>query len=394
MCVANPKYLVGVMMFRVLLLNWRDMGNPLAGGAEVHVWKVFGHLASQGWDVAAICASFSGGRRNEIVDGIQVHRCGGPYHYGLALPLAYRRVAGRFRPHLVVDFMNKLPLLTPLFVRRPLVCFVHHLFGNAAFVDAGLAAGTVVRGSEKLVRPVYAHTPCLAGSPSAKAELAAIGLPLSNLFVVPYGTDTEFYKPGERSPKPMIVYVGRLKRYKGVADLLAVVPRLLESFPTMGVKIAGQGDAEDELRCQARNLKVDHRVEFCGFVSEEEKRRLYQQAWVSCFPSAKEGFGLTVPEAAMCGTPTVGYDVPGLRDAIEDHVTGLLVPPGDKHTLGEALHRILADTTLRDALSRNGLRRYAEFSWENSANRTKDVLEQLMRERWPGAFKRACRDER
>ncbi len=368
---------------RVLLLNWRDMANPLAGGAEVHIWEVFRRLAAQGWNVSAICASHKGLLPWETVDGIEVHRCGGPYGYYFALPWVYRRVSKESPPHFVIDFMNKLPLFSPLYVREPVICFVHHLFGSAASLDAGRLAGLTVGSFERFVRPVYARTPCLAGSASTLRELESIGLPRENLAAVPYGVHTSFYGPGQKSLQPNILYVGRLKRYKGITDLIEVVPRLLESFPGLCVKIAGQGGLEAGLRALIARLRLEKCVELCGFVSEEAKRTLYQEAWTACFPSAKEGFGLTVPEAALCGTPTVGYDVPGLNDAIQDGETGLLVPFGDKTGLYEALRRMLADAELRARLSQNAQQVYSSFSWDSAAEQTKEAIFSILQHRWP-----------
>lgn len=369
--------------FRVLLLNWRDIANPLAGGAEVHIWEVFGRLAAQGWDISAICASYKGCLDQESVGGITVHRCGGAYRYYFSLPWRYRKVSQSFKPHIVIDFMNKLPLFTPLYVKEPVICFVHHLFGSAASLDAGPMVGLAVGSSERFVRPVYSNTPCMAGSVSTISELESIGLPPEHLNLVPYGVNTGFYLPGLKAQHPTIVYVGRLKQYKGIGDLLETIPGLLPQFPSLQVKIAGQGGMESQLRGLIASLGLNHCVELCGYVSEETKRRLYQEAWVACFPSSKEGFGLTVPEAALCGTPTVGYDVPGLRDAIQHGKTGWLVPFGDKAALGTALGQILGNTTLREQLSCTAQSVYADFSWERAAEKTRDTMLAIIGKNWP-----------
>lgn len=367
---------------RLLILNWRDLTNPLAGGAEVHIWKVFSYAVAQGWQVAALCSRYEGCRRSEDVTGIHVFRYGTPYTYNLSLPLAYRRVCRGFDADLVIEFLNKLPLFSPLYVKRPLVCFAHHLFGDAARLELGMPAAVIVRTYELFIPRVYSRTPFLAGSESAIENLKEIGIPSENLKVVRFGADTEKYEPGSKSEVPSILYAGRLKRYKGVDHLLKVVPELLTGFPSLKVHIVGRGDALLRLERMARSLGLTECVRFHGYVSEREKCRLYRESWVMCFPSVKEGFGLTVPEAALSGTPTVGYDVPGLRDAIRHDETGLLVPYGNLGALGDALTLVLADQALRERLSESARTLYREYSWQRAAEETMSALERIYSERY------------
>ncbi|MCF6283579.1 MAG: glycosyltransferase family 4 protein [Candidatus Hydrogenedentes bacterium] len=369
--------------YRVLLLNWRDLHNPLAGGAELHVWEVFKRLADQGWEVEALCASYPGAADQENIQGIGVTRIAHPALYHLALPRAYKRAAKRFRPQVVIDFMNKLPLYTPLFVKEPLCCFVHHLFGTSAVREAGLLAGTCVWAYEQPVPWVYRNTPFLTGSLSSVKELQALGLQRVATEPMPYGVDTTAFAPGEKASRPTILYLGRLKHYKGVDHIIKVLPALRERIPAVHLNIAGTGDARPHLERLAAQLGVTENISFLGFVSEADKLRLYQEAWLTCLPSYKEGFGLTIPEAALCGTPTVGYDVPGLCDAIEDQETGLLVPYGDLDALTEALRTLLSDDAVRQPMGHAAQTRYKDFTWERAAEQMEAWLTGFIEEESP-----------
>jgi glycosyltransferase involved in cell wall biosynthesis len=191
---------------------------------------------------------------------------------------------------------------------------------------------------------------------------------------MPYGVDTAAFSPGEKAGRPTVLYLGRIKRYKGVDHCIQVLPALRERFPDIHLKIAGTGDARESLERLARELQVEEHVSFLGFVSEADKLRLYQEAWLTCLPSYKEGFGLTVPEAALCETPTVGYDVPGLCDAIEDRKTGLLVPYGRLDALTEALASLLVDEALRRQMGQAARERYRTFTWDRAANQMETWL--------------------
>src|SRR5206468_3872936 len=125
---------------------------------------------------------------------------------------------------------------------------------------------------------------------------------------------------------------------------------------------------------EAVRLRVEHAVEFVGFVSEAEKARRMQEAWVVVQPSPKEGWGLTVVEAGACGTAVVAADSPGLRDSVQPDVTGLLVPFGDTPRLAEALVRVLDDPALRSRLAVSGIEWAQRFTWSDSAERSLDAL--------------------
>lgn len=362
----------------ILILNWRDIANPLAGGAEVHIWEVFRRLVQRGWKVAAICSKYVGCDARESVQGIQVFRCGGPLTYSLAVPSAYFHLRKDLSPDIVIDFMNKLPLFSPLYVRRPLICFVHHLFGEVARNEVHAIPAAAIRACESLVPMIYADTPFLVGSDSTADDLENRGIPRTRIRNIPYGVDTLKYTPGKKSESPTILYIGRLKRYKGVEHLLQVTSRLVMAFSDLHVDIVGQGDDRERLATIADSLRLSHRVTFHGFVSEEAKVQLYGRAWVLCFPSAKEGFGLTVAEAALCGTPAVAYDVPGLRDAVRDGQTGLLVPYGDLGGLADALARVLEDRRFREQLADAAMSRYQENSWDASADTFEATLKGLL----------------
>jgi glycosyltransferase involved in cell wall biosynthesis len=224
------------------------------------------------------------------------------------------------------------------------------------------------------MRLIYRNTPFLTGSTSSVEELKGLGLQKVHAVPMSYGVEVEQYFPGKRASNPTILYLGRLKQYKGVDHLLSIVPDLRRNFPDLRVEIAGTGDARPALRHQAEKLAISDCVSFHGRVDDEERLRLYQEAWVTCLPSFKEGFGLTIPEAALCETPTVGYDVPGIRDAIVDGKTGRLVPYGDRRALCEAFREILGSDNLRAKLGTQARSHYANFSWENAASQLEGYL--------------------
>jgi glycosyltransferase involved in cell wall biosynthesis len=128
----------------------------------------------------------------------------------------------------------------------------------------------------------------------------------------------------------------------------------------------------------AGRLKIEDRVEFTGFVDQAEKVRRLQRAWVAVCPSLKEGWGLTNIEANACGMPVVASNVPGLKDSVVDGETGVLFEYGDTEKLSDHLVRILSDADHREKLTKGGLNWAKKFSWDHAADRTLELIKQIV----------------
>ncbi len=365
---------------RLLVINWLDRENPQSGGAETHLHEIYGRLAQRGHDVTLLCSGWQGCVAETVLDGMKVVRVGGRWDFALHVVGAYRalRRAGRF--DMVIEDINKLPLFSPLWVKEPVDVVVPHLFGWTAFREAGWAvAGTVV-AAERAIPLVYRRCQFTAISESTRSDLLARGVPVERTRVVYCGIDSETFTPAPelRSPTPIIAYVGRLRRYKGVELILQAVARMQNRDVT--VEIAGTGDDRPRLEALAASLDLGRRVRFLGFVSEAEKTALLRRAWIVGLTSPKEGWGITNLEAAACGTPVVASDSPGLRESVLDGRTGFLVKHGDVSALADAFERITADPALVTRLGTAG-RVFAEsFTWESAADHTEAHLLQRVRE--------------
>jgi len=364
--VARPR--------RILLLNERDILHPNAGGAEVHCFEVYRRLAARGDEITLLAAGFPGAAAEEVVQGIRVVRLGDRIRYYGRAVAAYRRLR-RVGPFDVVNEQtNKFPYFARLWVSEPVVVWIHHLFGRLAFrqVAAPIALATFL--AEQLVPRVYRGLLVAAISPSTRDELVAKGFPPADVRVIPNAVDHDAYRPAEgtRAGTPTVVAVGRLEPAKGMHVLIDAVARL----PGVRLVIAGTGNAEAALRARIARLGVGDRVELRGFVDEAEKIRLMQSAHVFASASAKEGWGLSVLEAGACGTPAVASDAPGLRDAVQHGVTGLLARSGDPDAFAAAIGRLLADPAERDRFGRAAHARAAWFSWDAAADAMSALLDE------------------
>jgi glycosyltransferase involved in cell wall biosynthesis len=362
---------------KLLLLNWQDRRNPQAGGAEEHLHEIFGRLAARGHDVTLLASGGPGAPGRERVDGMEVHRAGSRYTFNAVAPRYYRRRLAGESFDLVVEALNKVPLFSPLWSGRPGLLLVHHLFGTTAFREATLPLASRTSLLERPLATVYRGLPAEAISRSTADDLVRRGLRRDDIRVIYPGVDLDFFTPGpggERRPEPTFLYLGRLKRYKAIDGIVLALRRLLDDGVPARLVIAGRGEWEATLRELVRRLGLEDRVDFAGFVTDEEKRALFRQVWANVFPSPKEGWGITNLEAAACGTPTIASDSPGLRESVRDGVTGLLVPHADVASLAAAMRRLATDRSAVEDLGGGALDFASSFTWASAADQTEDHL--------------------
>jgi glycosyltransferase involved in cell wall biosynthesis len=376
----------GEGMLRILVINWLDRENPLAGGAETHLHEIFGRLAGKGHAVTALVSGWPRCERRATLDGIEIHRSGRRYTFSLAAPLYHRRHLAASGFDVVVEDLNKVPVFSPLWVDAPVVLVAHHLFGTTAFQagPASVAAATWLL--ERPIPLVFRNTPVVAVSQSTKEDLVRRGMRADLIEVIPNGIDIDHYAPDPsvRAPKrPTLLFLGRLKKYKRVDLVLDAVAALAQEGLDVELLVGGDGEERESLRAQARRLGIEGRVRVLGFVAEARKLELLRRAWVHVLTSRKEGWGISNLEAAACGTPSVVSDSPGLRESVVHGETGLLVPHGDVPALARALGTLLRDHELRARMSRQA-RAFAErFSWGASADAVEAVLRRVVGERPP-----------
>lgn len=367
---------------RILVINWRDIRNPEAGGAEVHLHEIFRRIASWGHEVSLLAHAFGDAPQREAIDGIDVHRHGPRNTFNFTVPGA---LAGPLDPtgfDVVVDDLNKIPFYTPLYVRRPLLVIIHHFFGRSIFHEVPFPVALYVFLNEAIVPFAYRRCRFATVSESTKRELIARGIRESQIDLVMNAVDHEHFPPApamEKDPD-LLIHVGRIKRYKNIDLLVRAMRKVRERRPRARLVIVGEGDHRPALTRLAHDLGLNGTVEFTGFVPLEEKVRFLRRASLALNASPKEGWGVTVIEANACGTPVVATDVPGLRDAVVDGTTGRLVPFGSRERMEEAILALLDDDAERARLGAGAVRWAARLSWDDSARAMLAAIERVVRE--------------
>jgi len=333
---------------RVLFLTWRDLAHPQAGGSEVLVDRLALGLADRGHEPAVLCGGPVAPRPYPVVDA------GGTYSQYVRAPFAYRRHFPDV--DLVVDVENGIPFFSPLWRRKPVLCLVHHVHEDQWAMRFPAPVARLGRALEGRAMPaVYGRSLFLAVSESTRRALTAIGIPDERIRVITEGVEAASADV-IRSPTPLFTVLGRLVPHKRV-DLVLRAWRVVQ--PIVGGELVVIGDGPERQRLEAL---AGPEVTFAGHVSEEEKWRLLRRSWLLVHGAHHEGWGIAVVEAAACGTPALAFDVPGVRDAVVDGETGMLV--NFETELAGAWVTLAADDQWRMRLGAAACERAGALSWD------------------------------
>jgi glycosyltransferase involved in cell wall biosynthesis len=293
-----------------------------------------------------------------------------------------------FLPDVIYEDFNKLPLFTPILTKCPKLIQMHHLWLNSIFREESFFAAIIVWLGEQTLRFIYRKEQFAIVSDSAKKELKTYGIKNEHIEVINNGIDSDFYIPSterdiEKNGK-YLLYIGRLQKYKGVLDICEAFAKISPKYPDLKLKIAGSGPFRKKLENRIIKHNLQDKILLLGFISEEEKLRLLQHAFLIVQPSYKEGWGLTVIEANACGVPVVANNAPGLCDSVSDGKggypqTGFLYKFGDIDDAAKKIEEFLQNPKIYAEISAN-CRAWAEkFNWETASKQTFELLEKVIK---------------
>jgi glycosyltransferase involved in cell wall biosynthesis/O-antigen/teichoic acid export membrane protein len=358
---------------RILILNWRDVVNPQAGGAELFSHEVAKRWVGWGHHVTLLTSRFPGGRPEETIDGVVIRRVG-VLRRG-SLHLLVQRELSRLRGFdVVIDEINTIPFLTPVWSESlpPIVGMIHQLAADVWDAEMPRPLAAIGRRTEPRLLRMYRDVPVVTISGSTSEDLRRLGL--RDVRLILQGRDEPPLLTVPKEEVPTFLFVGRLAANKRPGHALAAIDAARDRLPGARLWVVGEGAMEATLRERAGDG-----IEILGRIPREELYERMARAHCLLVPSVREGWGMVITEANAVGTPAAGYDVPGIRDAIRPSRTGLLAPAGDAASLGRLAADLVLDRERYERMCAEAVTWGRCFSWDVTAELFLEIVHDRVR---------------
>lgn len=353
----------------VVLHVYKDYA-PVLGGIERHIEQLARHQAAIGLDARVLVTGPGRRVRRERRDGVTVIRC----------PRLGTLASAPISPALAAEIARQRPDLTHLHLPYPVGAAAWMALGRRPMVASYHSDIVRQRRLGRLWAPFQRRVLAradrvLAGSPPYAESSPVLRAVRDKVSVVPYGVDPARLRGGDRAaglarhgPGPWLVFVGRLRYYKGLDVLVDALPALAG----VGLLVAGRGAEEEALKARARARGVAERIRWLGDVPDEELPELLATGDLFVLPSTyrSEAYGIAMAEAMAAGLPALSTDLgTGTSWVNLDGETGRVVPPGDPGALAAAVLDLLGDDERRARMGRAAARRAEVHLSEAAMNR-------------------------
>lgn len=364
------------------MLNWKDIKNPTAGGAEIIAFFLARNLVRDGHKVIFFSKMFKSAFPEETIDGVRIVRRGNSFSVYLHAYLFYRKL--REKPDKVVDMINTICWQTPLYV--PLgkrIAFINQLAKEVWFYEQPYPLSFIGYILERLEYLSYKNTPFICYSESTKRDIIPFGIEEKKIHMFPLGVDHTRYKKGaKKATYPLFVFIARLVKMKRADICIQAMASIVKMYPQAKLAIIGNGRDEKRLVNLTKSLSLDKNIIFVNkenfYIDKNEldkKVSFMQKAWAILLPSVKEGWGMVITEAASCGTPAIVSNVTGLRDSVLHNKTGIILScDPTPQELSNAMLTIIKDVGFRNRLGKGATLWSKKFSWESSYEAFKKLL--------------------
>lgn len=360
----------------ILILNWRDIKNPKSGGAEIVTMMHAKEWIKKGHGVTWFTSRFKDAPRLELVEGVEIVRLGNHIMVHLLAPLYYLLNKKKF--DFVIDEIHGVPFMTPLYVRKPLIAFIHEVAEEIWDYVYPFPVSKIGRIYEKIYLKLYKNIHFWTDAGSTVQDLLKHGVEKNKCIVIPCPFKGSIVRLPQEKKRPYnFVFISRLVKMKGAEDVLRAFSIINQFDNDTTLSIIGGGEAEyiKYLKSIAKNLGLQKKIQFLGRISDNEKYRILKHSFVLLHASIKEGWGLVVIEAASQSTPSVVYNVNGLRETVLHGKTGVIVKENNYVGLANGAIELLRDNKQYSKLQKECLRWAKKISGLQPMNKSLRLLE-------------------
>ena len=363
-----------------LFLSWRDIKSPKAGGAELHTHDLIRIMDKNKYESVLFTPRYKGLLKEETIDGVKNIRNGN------AITVIFWAWIYYLKNRNVIDFVVEQCNTHRFFTRfwvpaKKRIFYIHQLTREIWDINMKFPFNVIGKNLE---------TPMLRLQRHDKQDLVDCGFNESKIKLIPSAIEKRFLgvslDSNMESKGHNFVYVGRYSKYKGIDASIEALGIVRKKYNDAKLRIVGKID-EGVVRDVIEPLSVEYGFKYgtspecdivlCGFVQEEEKYTIMKDSLALLFPSIREGWGLIVTEAGSMGTPSIVYNNPGCRDAVDYGKAGYLCSQNTPQNLAEQMINCIENKT-EYAEKRKSAYSYAnQFSWENNTKIFDDILTEI-----------------
>lgn len=365
----------------MLFLSWRDIKAPKKGGAEVFTHEMLKNVDKEQFNIIHFSPMFKDSQAEEIIDGVKYLRKGNIFSVLVHSMIYYFK--NRKNIDYVVDQCNEHRFFTPFWLPRGKRIFFIHQMGRELWLrNLKFPFAQLGYYSENMMTKIYRKNLTFTVSPSTKQDLLDLGFKEERVRILPEGINfipwlEEAFK--EKESAYTFTYVGRFARYKGIDSAVAAYGELKKSYPEAKLWIVGKENESFKAEVltpiiQKYGLTLNEDITFHGFVSEERKLELMSRSHSLLYPSDREGWGLTVTEAAAVGTPSIVYNSQGLIDAVNNGKAGMITDTNTYQGILEAMIRSIEDRPYYETIKKSAYEFSKNFQWHLTAEVMEDEM--------------------
>lgn len=363
---------------KVLQLIYESPGSPFGyGGAGVRAYEIYKRLKDR-HEVTLLCMKYPGAKDGEI-EGVR-HLFAGTESTNLAKSVLsytlkaanYVRKNGRGFDIIVENFLPSTPFFSTLLTRTPVILQVQGIMETHSFRKFPLFYSIPMHITERFYPRLYERF--IFVSPVTKEKVTAgLGRKGIQCHLIPNGINEDLLRvtPEEGG---YLLFFSRIDIYtKGLDILIRAFASIASAYPGIRLVLAGYEFDRFETLVAECPPPLRERIEYAGFVTGEEKRKLLSGATFVVLPSRHESSPISILEAAACGKPVLVSDIPEMA-LVEENGFGLSFSSGSAEGLSEKMKTLLADERMRAVMGRRGREYSSRFLWDRIAIQFEDVL--------------------